>query len=117
MNWTPDSWRSRPALQQPEFPDPAALERVLCELRRLPPLVTSWEVVNLRDLLAEASAGRRFVLQGGDCAERFFDCRPARIADTLKVLIQMSLVLVVGAQLPVVRIGRFAGQYAKPRSA
>ncbi len=115
--WTPDSWRSRPAEQQPEYPDPAALDRVLAELCRLPPLVTSWEIVNLRNQLAEAAAGARFVLQGGACAERLGDCTPARITNTLKVLLQMSLVLVVGAQRPVTRIGRFAGQYAKPRSA
>ncbi|HLK49245.1 MAG TPA: 3-deoxy-7-phosphoheptulonate synthase class II [Bryobacteraceae bacterium] len=117
MTWTPHSWRSRTALQQPDYPDARQLERVLEELRRLPPLVTSWEVLQLREQLAEAAAGRRFVLQGGDCAERFVDCTSTRITNTLKVLIQMSLVLVVGAQRPVVRIGRFAGQYAKPRSA
>jgi len=117
VTWTPHSWRSRTALQQPDYPDARQLERVLEELRRLPPLVTSWEVLQLREQLAEAAAGRRFVLQGGDCAERFVDCTSTRITNTLKVLIQMSLVLVVGAQRPVVRIGRFAGQYAKPRSA
>jgi 3-deoxy-7-phosphoheptulonate synthase len=115
--WTPESWRARPALQQPEYPDPVALDRVLGELRQLPPLVTSWEVVRLREQLAEAVAGKRFVLQGGDCAERLVDCRASRVTNTLKVLVQMSLVLVVGAQRPVIRIGRFAGQYAKPRSA
>jgi 3-deoxy-7-phosphoheptulonate synthase len=115
--WTPQSWRAFTALQQPEYPDTAALERVLCELRQLPPLVTSWEIVELRRQLAEATAGKRFVLQGGDCAERFIDCTSGRITNTLKVLLQMSLVLVVGAQRPVIRIGRFAGQYAKPRSA
>src|SRR5271157_601035 len=114
--WMPDSWRERPALQQPEYPDAAALERVLGELRQLPPLVTSWEIMDLRGQLAEATAGARFVLQGGDCAERFVDCTSARITNTLKVLLQMSLVLVVGARRPVTRIGRFAGQYAKPRS-
>jgi 3-deoxy-7-phosphoheptulonate synthase len=117
LEWTPESWRCLPALQQPEYPDAAALDRVLCELRQLPPLVTSWEILNLRQQLAEAAAGRRFVLQGGDCAERLVDCRPARITNTVKILVQMSLVLVVGAERPVIRIGRFAGQYAKPRSA
>jgi 3-deoxy-7-phosphoheptulonate synthase len=114
--WTPDSWRQRPALQQPEYPDTNALADVLAELRQLPPLVTSWEVMLLREQLAQAAAGERFVLQGGDCAERLIDCRPTRITNTLKVLVQMSLVLVVGAQKPLIRIGRFAGQYAKPRS-
>ncbi len=115
--WSPDSWRGKPALQQPEYPDCAKLERVLGELRQLPPLVTSWEIVGLSEQLAEAAEGKRFVLQGGDCAERFVDCRSTRVANALKVLLQMSLVLVVGAKQPVTRIGRFAGQYAKPRSA
>jgi 3-deoxy-7-phosphoheptulonate synthase len=114
--WTPQSWRGRTALQQPEYSDSTALDRVLEELRQLPPLVTSWEIVQLHQQLAEAASGRRFVLQGGDCAERFVDCRSGRIANTLKVLLQMSLVLTVGAQRPVIRMGRFAGQYAKPRS-
>jgi 3-deoxy-7-phosphoheptulonate synthase len=114
--WTPDSWRQRPILQQPEYPDAAALERTLDELRRLPPLVTSWEILDLQEQLAEAAAGRRFVLQGGDCAERFDGCTSGHITNALKVLLQMSLVLVVGAKRPVTRIGRFAGQYAKPRS-
>ncbi|PWU12493.1 MAG: 3-deoxy-7-phosphoheptulonate synthase class II [Terriglobia bacterium] len=115
--WKLDSWRSRSALQQPDYPDLERLSQVLDELRQLPPLITSWEVLLLRQQLAEAAQGKRFVLQGGDCAERFFYCTPDRIANTLKVLLQMSLVLVVGAQKPVIRIGRFAGQYAKPRSA
>ncbi|HWC97980.1 MAG TPA: 3-deoxy-7-phosphoheptulonate synthase class II [Candidatus Sulfopaludibacter sp.] len=115
-NWQPDSWRQFPALQQPAYPDPVALDRVLGELRQLPPLVVSWEIVQLREQLAEAAAGKRFVLQGGDCAERFVDCKPQRITNMLKLLLQMSLVLVVGAKKPVIRIGRFAGQYAKPRS-
>ena len=117
MTWSPDSWRQHAALQQPEYSDREALECVLAELRQLPPLVTSWEVLQLREQLADAAAGRRFVLQAGDCAERFAYCRSDRITSTLRVLLQMSLVLVVGAQRPVVRIGRFAGQYAKPRSA
>src|ERR1035437_1793785 len=114
--WTPDSWRRRPILQQPEYPDAAALERTLEELRRLPPLVTSWEIFDLREQLAEAAVGRRFVLEGGDCAERFDGCTSGHITNALKVLLQMSLVVVVGAKTPVTRIGRFAGQYAKPRS-
>jgi len=90
---------------------------VLEELRQLPPLVTSWEILLLKDELAEASRGERFILHGGDCAERFADCHSPRITNLLKVLLQMSLVLVVGAKRPVTRIGRFAGQYAKPRSS
>jgi 3-deoxy-7-phosphoheptulonate synthase len=115
-NWSPQSWRDFPAMQQPEYPDPAAVDRVLTELSQLPPLAVSWEIVQLRQQLAEAATGLRFVLQGGDCAERFVDCKSTRIANMLKVLLQMSLVLVVGARRPVIRIGRFAGQYAKPRS-
>jgi 3-deoxy-7-phosphoheptulonate synthase len=115
--WSPDSWRDKPALQQPEYSDTGELRSVLAELRKLPPLVTSWEILRLRAQLAEAAAGRQFVLQAGDCAERFVDCTPARLTNTLKVLLQMSMVLTVGARRPIIRIGRFAGQYAKPRSA
>jgi 3-deoxy-7-phosphoheptulonate synthase len=116
-DWSPDSWRQRPALQMPTYPDAGALESALGELRRLPPLVTSWEILNLKRQLAEAQEGRRFLLQGGDCAESFADCESGLISNRLKVLLQMSLVLVHGMRLPVVRVGRFAGQYAKPRSA
>jgi 3-deoxy-7-phosphoheptulonate synthase len=115
--WRPDSWQSRPAVQQPQYADPAALGAALEQLHGLPPLVTSWEVNALTAQLAEAQAGRRFVLQGGDCAESFADCRPELITNRLKVLLQMSLVLVQGLKMPVLRVGRFAGQYAKPRSA
>jgi 3-deoxy-7-phosphoheptulonate synthase len=114
--WAPDSWTSRPALQQPVYDDPAELAAVARELAALPPLVTSWEVAALREQIAEAAAGKRFVLQGGDCAERFADCTSSLIAAKLKILLQMSLVLVLGAKQPVTRIGRFGGQYAKPRS-
>jgi len=93
------------------------LARSLAQLRELPPLVTSWEIMSLRHLLAEAAQGRRFLLQGGDCAESFDDCTSPLISNRLKVMLQMSLVLVHGLKLPVVRVGRFAGQYAKPRSA
>src|ERR1700722_7117117 len=117
MQWTPDSWRQLQALQQPNYPDQDALNSALNQLRQFPPLVTSWEILQLRQQLAEAAAGKRSVLQGGGCAEPFIDCSPLRIANMLKVLVQMSLVLVVGGERPVIRIGRFAGQYAKPRSA
>ena len=116
-SWTPDSWRSKPAAQQPVYPDPAALQRALGQLARLPPLVTSWEIENLKHQLAEAARGERFLLQGGDCSESFADCESAAIASKLKILLQMSLVLVQGGKRRVIRIGRFAGQYAKPRSA
>ena len=86
--WTPESWRHRRALQQPDYPDTAALERVLAELRTLPPLVTSWEILDLRRQLAEAATGKRFVLQAGDCAEQFATCTPNRITNMLKVLFQ-----------------------------
>ncbi len=115
-NWTPASWRVRVALQQPTYPDLAALEHVQNELSLLPPLVTSWEILALKKQLAEAQEGKRFLLQGGDCAESFSDCESGLISNRLKVLLQMSLVLVHGLRLPVVRVGRFAGQYAKPRS-
>ena len=114
--WAPDSWRARPATQQPSYPDPDALASVQHELGLLPPLVTSWEIMALRKQVAEAQEGRRFLLQGGDCAESFSDCESGLISNRLKVLLQMSLVLVHGLRLPVVRVGRFAGQYAKPRS-
>ncbi|HEV8330110.1 MAG TPA: 3-deoxy-7-phosphoheptulonate synthase class II, partial [Steroidobacteraceae bacterium] len=115
--WQPDSWQRRPALQQPLDPDPAAVDRVVAELSQLPPLVTSWEVEGLKAQLAEAQRGERFLLQGGDCAESFADCTAAAVTNKLKILLQMSLVLVYGLRKPVVRIGRMAGQYAKPRSA
>src|SRR5690606_6635330 len=92
--WTPTSWRSHPAQQQPVYADGAQLERVLAQIRALPPLVSSWEVEQLKAQLAEAQDGKRFLLQGGDCAESFEDCASDRIASKLKVLLQMSLVLV-----------------------
>jgi 3-deoxy-7-phosphoheptulonate synthase len=115
--WSPTCWTSRPADQQPAYRDAVALERALAELSRLPPIVVSWEVDALKRQIAEAQQGRRFVLQGGDCAETFADCESGQIARKLKILLQMSLVLLHGLKMPVVRVGRFAGQYAKPRSA
>ncbi len=114
--WTPDSWQTRPAAQQPSYPDAEALRKVLAHLGRLPPLVTSWEIENLKQQLAGAARGERFLLQGGDCSESFDDCESSAIASKLKILLQMSLVLVQGGKKRVIRIGRFAGQYAKPRS-
>ncbi len=117
QDWHPASWREKQALQQPDYPDEAVLEAVLGHLSTLPPLVTSWEIERLKSQLAEAAAGRRFLLQGGDCAESFDECRADVITNRLKVLLQMSLVLIYGLRMPVVRVGRFAGQYAKPRSS
>ncbi len=115
--WSPTSWQSRPAAQQPVYPDPAVLQSALAHLSRLPPLVTSWEIENLKRQLAEATRGERFLLQGGDCSESFEDCESSAITKKLKILLQMSLVLVHGGRRRVTRVGRFAGQYAKPRSA
>ena len=115
--WAPESWRGKPALQMPTYPDAAALASTQAELRALPPLVTSREILTLKQQLAEAQEGKRFLLQGGDCAETFAECSSDTITNRLKVLLQMSLVMVHGMKIPVVRVGRFAGQYAKPRSA
>jgi 3-deoxy-7-phosphoheptulonate synthase len=115
--WTPSSWSARPAEQQPVYRDQAHLARVVAELARLPPVVVSWEVDALKRQIAEAQRGERFLLQGGDCAETFADCESGQIALKLKILLQMSLVLLHGLKRPVIRVGRFAGQYAKPRSA
>ena len=115
-HWDPSSWRTKPALQQPRYDDPQELESVLAELADRPPLVTSWEVERLKAQLALASQGGAFLLQGGDCCETFDACRADPIEKKLKVLLQMSLVLVYGMQRPVIRVGRIAGQYAKPRS-
>ncbi len=117
MAWTPQSWRDYPSTQQPVYPDQAALGRTLDELRALPPLVTSYEIESLKSQIAESARGERFILWGGDCAESFADCNSSAIAAKLKILLQMSLVLVHGTRRRITRIGRFAGQYAKPRSA
>ena len=115
--WMPASWQAFKQAQQPAYADAAELARALAQLAELPPLVTSWEILSLKRLLAEAAEGQRFLLQGGDCAESFDDCTSPLISNRLKVMLQMSLVLVHGLKVPVVRVGRFAGQYAKPRSA
>ena len=115
--WTPVSWQSKPAAQMPTYPDAQALKAALAELALLPPLVTSWEVENLKAQLAGATRGERFMLQGGDCSESYAECASDAIVSKLKILLQMSLVLVQGGKKRVTRVGRFAGQYAKPRSA
>ncbi len=115
-DWTPDSWQRLPALQQPVYKDPERLARVLGELSRLPPIVVSWEIDQLKSELAAAQRGERFLLQGGDCAEGFADCDSDTIARKLKILLQMSVVLLHGLKKPVIRVGRIAGQFAKPRS-
>ena len=116
-DWAPDSWQGRNVAQQASYPDQKKLTSTLDQLSTLPPLVTSWEVNHLRQQIAEAQAGRSFFLQGGDCAENFDECSSDVITNRLKVLLQMSLVLLHGLQMPVIRVGRFAGQYAKPRSS
>jgi 3-deoxy-7-phosphoheptulonate synthase len=115
-SWHPASWQGRAALQQPTYEDPSALAQVVAELSRLPPIVVSWEIEALRERLASAQRGQAFLLQGGDCAETFADCESDSIAKKLKILLQMSLVLLHGLKKPIVRVGRMAGQYAKPRS-
>jgi len=115
--WSPTSWRDRIEAQQIRYPDRAAVDLAAEKLASLPPLVTSYEIEQLKAEFAEAQAGRRLVLQGGDCAETLGDCRPDVITAKLKILLQMSLVLIHGGRRPVTRVGRFAGQYAKPRSS
>jgi 3-deoxy-7-phosphoheptulonate synthase len=115
-DWSPDSWKRLAAAQQPSYADPAEVDRATDALARLPPLVTSWEVETLRGLLAEAADGKRFLLQGGDCAESFDECSSEIITSKLKILLQMSLVLVHSSKKRIIRVGRFAGQYAKPRT-
>jgi 3-deoxy-7-phosphoheptulonate synthase len=115
--WTPSSWRGKRATQQPAYPDQAALDDVLARLAKLPPLVTSWEIENLKLQLAEAARGNAFLMQAGDCSETLEDCETDAIVRNLKVLMQMSFVLIYGSMKRVIRVGRIAGQYAKPRTA
>ncbi len=116
-SWHPASWQGKPAQQQPGYPDATALGNVVADLARLPPIVVSWEVEALREQLAAAQRGDAFLLQGGDCAETFQGCESDKITKQLKILLQMGLVLLHGLKKPVIRVGRMAGQYAKPRSA
>ena len=117
MTWTPSSWRDHPAEQQPDWPDAGALEQVIKELSTLPPLVFAGEARSLQDQLAEVAQGRAFLLQAGDCAESFDAFRADSIRDKLKVILQMAVVLTYSSGVPVVKVGRIAGQFAKPRSA
>src|SRR6476620_12099788 len=115
--WSPESWRERSALQQPEWPDAAAAAGALERLKASPPLVFAGEARDLRENLAKAIEGRAFLVQAGDCVESFNELSTMRIREKLKVLLQMSAVLTYGATLPVVKVGRIAGQFTKPRSS
>ena len=116
-NWSLDSWRGREAKQQPTYPDAAKLAEMEGKLRAYPPLVFAGEARRLKAALAQVAEGKAIVLQGGDCAESFQDFTANIIRDTFRVLLQMSVVLTFGASMPVVKIGRMAGQFAKPRSS
>jgi 3-deoxy-7-phosphoheptulonate synthase len=117
QTWTPQSWRGLPIRQVPGYPDEAALSRVEETLVRFPPLVFAGEARRLKERLADVARGKAFLLQGGDCAESFAEFHPNNIRDTFKVLLQMAVVLTYGAGCPVVKLGRMAGQFAKPRSS
>jgi len=116
-DWHPASWQTREAAQQPTYSDPDQFAAVVGQLSQLPPIVTTWEIESLKDKLAAAQRGEAFLLQGGDCAENLDDCTSDNIVQKLKILLQMSLVMLVGLKRPIIRVGRMAGQYAKPRSA
>jgi 3-deoxy-7-phosphoheptulonate synthase len=114
--WLPDSWRSKQALQMPTYPDAAVASAVEERLRSFPPLVFAGEARKLKRVLSQAAEGKAFLLQGGDCAESFAEFHPDNIRDTFRVLLQMAVILTYGAACPVVKVGRMAGQFAKPRS-
>ena len=117
QNWTPDSWRGKPILQVPEYPDASRLAAVESELRQNPPLVFIGEAQRLKSALARVADGEAFLLQGGDCAESFAEFSADNIRDTFRVLLQMAVVMTFGAACPIVKVGRLAGQFAKPRSS
>lgn len=115
--WSPSSWTTKPIKQDTQYEDAKRLEKSLSKLQRLPGIVTATEIVQLKASLRDVALGKAFLLQGGDCAELFEYCEKNAIESKIKLLLQMSLVLVWGANRKVVRIGRMAGQYAKPRSS
>jgi 3-deoxy-7-phosphoheptulonate synthase len=115
--WSPSGWRDLPAEQQPDWPDEAALEQAVKQLSALPPLVFAGEARALTGALAEVAEGRAFLLQAGDCAESFHDFSADNIRDKLRVILQMAVVLTYGGGVPVIKLGRMAGQFAKPRSS
>ena len=117
LDWVPDSWRHKPAAQQPVWPDEAELKRVNAQLSSLPPLVFAGEARHLTKALGAVADGQAFLLQAGDCAESFTEFTADGIRDKLKVILQMAVVLTYGAGVPVVKLGRIAGQFAKPRSS
>src|SRR5437879_11313540 len=114
--WSPSTWRERPAEQQPSWPDPAAVEQVEKQLAGLPPLVFAGEARNLTAALGEVADGRAFLLQAGDCAESFDSFSADAIRDKLRVILQMAVVLTYSAGVPVLKVGRRAGQFGTPRS-
>ncbi|TMV66763.1 3-deoxy-7-phosphoheptulonate synthase class II [Thioclava sp. BHET1] len=117
MGWNKNGWRSKPRVQMPDYPDQAALQAVETQLAKYPPLVFAGEARKLKRALGAVADGRAFLLQGGDCAESFAEFSADNIRDTFKVMLQMAVVLTYGAKVPVVKVGRMAGQFAKPRSA
>jgi len=117
QTWTPSAWRDLPVVQQPQWPDPAAVQQAEKHLASVPPLVFAGEARQLTDALGEVAGGRAFLLQAGDCAESFSDFSADAIRDKLKVILQMAVVLTYSSGVPVVKVGRIAGQFAKPRSS
>ncbi|MBO9630441.1 MAG: 3-deoxy-7-phosphoheptulonate synthase, partial [Shinella sp.] len=117
QNWTPTSWRQKPIQQVPEYPDLAALAATEERLAKFPPLVFAGEARRLKASLANVAEGKGFLLQGGDCAESFAEHGADTIRDFFRAFLQMAVVLTFGAQQPVVKVGRIAGQFAKPRSS
>lgn len=117
QTWTPSSWRTKPVAQDVEYPDQNALGKVLNKISSLPPMVTPSEIERLRHQLSAVQRGEAFLLHAGDCAESFDACTHENISSKIGLILSFSLILIWGARLPVVRVGRIAGQYAKPRSS